>query len=177
MGPRHRQDHSPTGTPALAVCPFPASGPPIRTDPGTPILRAASRRLLPPCAGASRGPRRRLAVVPLIPDQRYYGESPASLRRGPREGPPLHSSHQTPRITDAGRGTVCDCRVCEETILAHPRCTQLAPRAQLWCSPDGCPRLIAQITDSMALMGHILYSAPCRLHSLLCSFERALMRL
>ena len=47
-------------------------------------------------AGSSPGvppePRRRLAVVPLIPDKRYYGESPASLRRayGPvsANGPP-----------------------------------------------------------------------------------------
>jgi hypothetical protein len=30
--------------------------------------------------------RRSLAVVPLIGNQRYYGESPASLRRDPREG-------------------------------------------------------------------------------------------
>jgi hypothetical protein len=31
-------------------------------------------------------PRRILAVVPLIPDQRYYGEDPARLRRGWRGG-------------------------------------------------------------------------------------------
>jgi hypothetical protein len=36
-------------------------------------------------AGASRESRRRLPVVPLIADKRYYGESPASLRRGSRE--------------------------------------------------------------------------------------------
>ena len=42
-------------------------------------------------AGSSPGvppdPRRRLAVVPLIPDKRYYGESPASVRRGSGAAP------------------------------------------------------------------------------------------
>jgi hypothetical protein len=37
-------------------------------------------------AGPSPEPRRTLAIVPLIGDQRYYGEGPARLRRSPREG-------------------------------------------------------------------------------------------
>jgi len=35
---------------------------------------------------AAPDPRRRLAVVPLIPNQRYYGESPARVRGGPQDG-------------------------------------------------------------------------------------------
>src|ERR1039458_8680673 len=46
---------------------------------------AAHSRLQPRVlAGDSPETRRTLAVVPLIRDQRYYGESPASLRRSPR---------------------------------------------------------------------------------------------
>jgi hypothetical protein len=46
---------------------------------------AAHSRLQPRVlAGDSPDTRRTLAVVPLIRYQRYYGECPASLRRGPR---------------------------------------------------------------------------------------------
>jgi hypothetical protein len=36
--------------------------------------------------GDSLEPHRNLAVAPLIPDQRCYGEAPVRLRRGPRDG-------------------------------------------------------------------------------------------
>jgi hypothetical protein len=35
--------------------------------------------------GDSPDTRRTLAVVPLSPGQRYYGEAPVRLRRGPRD--------------------------------------------------------------------------------------------
>ena len=40
-----------------------------------------------PRLGASREPRRSLPVVPLIANQRYYGEAPARLRRSSRVTP------------------------------------------------------------------------------------------
>jgi hypothetical protein len=47
-------------------------------------LAAHSRLQARMLAGDSPDTRRTLAVVPLIRDQRYYGEAPARLRRGPR---------------------------------------------------------------------------------------------
>jgi hypothetical protein len=49
-------------------------------------LRIISRlfaipRFLPPCTRPSRGMPRRLPVVPLIADKRYYGEAPVGLWR------------------------------------------------------------------------------------------------
>jgi hypothetical protein len=71
---------------ALAVCPFTASWSASRTQLGTfeqpslwpPIPPTLHETIL----RASPDPRRRLAVVPLIREQRYYGESPARVRRG-----------------------------------------------------------------------------------------------
>jgi len=49
------------GAPALAICPFPASGRPIRAQLGALDSRASGPRFLQPRTGASRGPRRSLA--------------------------------------------------------------------------------------------------------------------
>jgi hypothetical protein len=138
LGPRRQSHQAPPGIPALAVCAFPASGPPVQIDFATQTT-----------------------------------EAPARLRRGPREGPPFYSSHRTQRIADAVRGTVCDCLACEGTFQAHPRCILLASLGQLGCSPDGSPSVITQITDCMALVEHIRYSAPSRPHSLPCNFDTA----
>ena len=46
-----------------------------------------------PAPDPSRGTRRRLPVVPLIPDKRYYGESPVGLRRYERAVGGRRSSH------------------------------------------------------------------------------------
>src|ERR1035438_7204475 len=54
---------------------------PIRTQLGAPNRRASGPLFLPPSTRPSRGPPRRLTVVPLIGDKRYYGESPVRLRR------------------------------------------------------------------------------------------------
>jgi hypothetical protein len=57
--------------------------------------------------------------------RRVSGESPARLRRDAREGTPFHSFRRTQRTTDAGRGTDCVCRACEDTLLEHLRCVRL----------------------------------------------------
>ena len=69
------------GALALTLCPFPGSGSPFWAPFDAPNRRASGLLVLRPCARPSRGPRRSLAVAPLIADQRCYGESPASLRR------------------------------------------------------------------------------------------------
>ena len=70
------------GTPALAVCPFPASGRPIRTPLGTPNRRGSGLQFLTGCTIPSREAHRSLTVAPLIADQRCYGEATVSLRCG-----------------------------------------------------------------------------------------------
>src|ERR1039458_8093252 len=52
----------------------------LRSNGGSSILCPADNSV------ASPEPRRNLAVVPLIADQRYYGEATARLRRCSREG-------------------------------------------------------------------------------------------
>ena len=54
----------------------PATSPSPAWRPKPPTHRSL---FLQPCTRPSRGPRRSLAIVPLIPNQRYYGECPASL--------------------------------------------------------------------------------------------------
>jgi hypothetical protein len=51
-----------------------------------PYLDTNGRAPLHRIEGDSPDTRRRLAVVPLIRDKRYYGETPVRLRRGSREG-------------------------------------------------------------------------------------------
>jgi hypothetical protein len=63
---------------------------------------------LQPCTRPSRGTPRRLPVVPLIPDKRYYGESPVGRRRYERAigdaVPPI------PPKTAKNRTPLCKCR-------------------------------------------------------------------
>jgi hypothetical protein len=68
--------------PALTLCPFPASGRPVRTVLGAPNRRASGVLFLQPCIRPLREPHRSLTVVPLIADKRYYGEVPMRLRWG-----------------------------------------------------------------------------------------------
>src|ERR1039458_3412284 len=87
------EDQALAGAPDLALCPFPASRHPLRIRLGPTNSRASGPRFLPPCTRPSRGTPRRLPVVPLIPDKRYYGESPVGLRRYERAVGGRRSSH------------------------------------------------------------------------------------
>ena len=60
------KDHAPSGAPALALYPSPASRRPIRIQLGTPNSRASGPRFLQPCTRPSRRPPRSLTVVPSI---------------------------------------------------------------------------------------------------------------
>ena len=70
------KDQALAGAPALALCPFPASRRPLRTQLGAPNSRASGPLLLQPCTRPSRGTPRRLAVDNIV----IYGESPGGLR-------------------------------------------------------------------------------------------------
>jgi hypothetical protein len=93
--------------------------PPSRQPPIAPTLHRSLPRTPPETRRCTSD---RLSEVL----RRVSGEGPARLRRYEREGTLFHSSRRTQRITDAGGGTDCVCRACEDTILAHLRCVYLA---------------------------------------------------
>ena len=65
----------------------------LRTQLGAPNSRASGPLFLQRCTRPSRETPQRLPVVPLIPDKRYYGESPVGLRRYERAVGGRRSSH------------------------------------------------------------------------------------
>ena len=71
-------DDAPSGAPALALYPSPASRRPIRTQLGTPNSRTSGPLFLQPCTRPSRSPRRSLTVVPSI----WIEGTTVRLRRG-----------------------------------------------------------------------------------------------
>ena len=100
------EDHAPSGAPALALYPLPASRRPIRTQLGAPKSRASGPRFLPPCTRPSRGSRRSLPVVPSIriegtTGRLRWGYGGMSGRSGTLF-PPFHRKQRRTGLPDPG---------------------------------------------------------------------------
>src|ERR1039458_2608940 len=94
--------HAPSGAPALAVYPSPASRRPIRTQ-----LQPSRWPPIPPTLHqtlARHAPETHRGTS--IPDQRYYGESPVRLRRYERAVGGRRSSHS---IENSEKAQELDC--------------------------------------------------------------------
>ena len=93
-----------TGLRRKPLAGFPLFGDPSNLSLAPPKSQVSGLLLLQPCTRPSCEPHRSLAVVPLIPDKRYYGESPASLQGGSR---PVRGGGRSGRQPVRGQRLAC----------------------------------------------------------------------